>query len=158
MSIARTRFGFALRALLVVVLAGAGLSTVTAAQAQPLAAPTAAVVTGASPVGTWAVTVTIEGVPPFPATFQFTPNNVAFVAGRGSGVWYSTGTNTFGFVVAEGLFTPENVYVGWIRVEQSPTLGSSGTTFTSSGVSTVYDTADAVTQTANVTMTATKVA
>lgn len=143
------------RVLLVALVATAGLAPVTSAQALTNPAAQQTTLLSQSPVGTWNVTVTIEGVPPFPAKFQFTPSGVAFVAGRGSGVWWKTGDATFSFAIAEGNWTAEGVYVGWIDVRQSPTLN--GNTFTSSGVSTVKDVNDTAIQVANVTMTATRV-
>jgi hypothetical protein len=141
-----------LRAFLVLALAIAGLAS---------AAPVAATAQGsthelsrlaASPVGTWATTVTIQGQPPFPAVFHFTPQGVVLLAGHGAGVWQSTGTNTFTMMVAEGLFLPDNTYLGWIKIQQSPTLN--GNTFTSAGTSMVHDANDNYSQTVNVTLSA----
>lgn len=145
-----------LRAFLVLVLAIVGFAPATpvAATAQ-ISQHESAVWATASPVGTWSATVTIQGMPPFPSTFHFTPQGVVLLAGHGAGVWQSTGTYTFTMVVAEGLFAADNTYLGWVKIQQSPTL--SGNTFTSAGVSTVHNPSDVFTQNVNVTITATRV-
>ena len=148
-------FKAGLRASLVLVLAIVGFAPATSMAATAQVAPHELTTLAASPVGTWSATVTIQGMPPFPSTFHFTPQGVVLLAGHGAGLWKSTGTNTFTMVVAEGLFTPDNIYLGWVKIQQSPTL--SGNTFTSAGVSSVHDVNDVFSQNVNVTISATRV-
>lgn len=153
MSVPKASLG--LRAFLVLALATVALAPVTSPASAQIPAHSNAVAAPASPVGTWTVSVTIQGVGTFPATFHYVSNGVLLIAGRGSGVWYSTGGNTIAIRAAEGNFDANGVYSGWLDIRQNHTLN--GNTLTGSGVTAVYDANDAFVTNANVSITATKV-
>jgi glucose/arabinose dehydrogenase len=161
MSVPKT--SLALRTFIVLALTTVALAPVTApaqatapAPAQATApAKSASVTTLANPVGTWSVSVTIQGVGTFPATFHYVSNGVLLIAGRGSGVWFPTGSDTIAIRAAEGNFDANGVYAGWLDIRQTHTLN--GNTLSGSGVTAVYDANDAFVQNANVSITATKV-
>ena len=149
------KVGLGLRAFMVLALAAVALAPVTSPAQARIPAQTESVATLANPVGTWSVSVNIQGVGTFPATFHYVSNGVLLIAGRGSGVWYQTGSNTIAIRAAEGNFDASGAYTGWLDIRQTHTLN--GNTLTGSGVTAVYDANDAFVTNANVSITATKV-
>jgi glucose/arabinose dehydrogenase len=139
--------------LLALVLGVGALLTTATTEAAAGPAPASQLAT-ANPVGTWSVTVTVNGMN-LPATLHFTPNGRVLVAGRGAGLWVATGATTFSFRLAEGLFTTTNTYVGYLDVTQNATL--SGNTYASSGQTSQYDANDALVATVPVTQSGVKV-
>ncbi len=110
-------------------------------------------VSGMEPVGTWTERLLLDRGE-YKSTLRFTENGRALIlAGPrpgcvGAGTWVQTGPNRFRFSIAELVFEPDGTYVGYVDIDQEAV--QDGDTFTSSGVSHVYDAEDRLLETAQV--------
>jgi hypothetical protein len=113
------------------------------------------------PVGTWTERLLLDRGT-YTSTLRFTDNGRALIlAGPrpgcvGAGSWSRTGPHSFRFRMAELVFEPDGSYVGWVDIDQVAV--QDGDTFTSSGVSHVYDAQDHLLETAEVRAEATRAA
>ncbi|MEU5537386.1 hypothetical protein [Streptomyces sp. NPDC020362] len=88
------------------------------------------------------------------STLRFTADGRALLisGGVGAGTWTPTGPDSFSYRITEPLFDPHGAYIGWVDIDQHA-LGR-GDTFTSTGISTVYDAVDRCAYRAPVDITA----
>jgi hypothetical protein len=102
-------------------------------------------------VGTWRVTVSPDGIPPFRAYNVFTAdgNSLEFdnsnPPGQQSiavGPWTKTGINTYSFVEINQLYDAQGNYQGEFRVTATLTLDALGNAFTSTFKFMVSDPSD----------------
>ncbi|MFG2832647.1 hypothetical protein [Streptomyces sp. NPDC048434] len=109
--------------------------------------------TASTPVGTWTEELLLERGT-YTSTLRFTPNGrTLLLAGPrpgcvGAGSWTATGDGRFSFRLAELVFDPDGTFTGWVDIEQH--VVQTGDTFTSSGVSHVYDAGDQLLESAEV--------
>lgn len=106
-----------------------------------------------SPVGKWQVELLINGQI-HTNTLYFTPDGRAFVRTGGAGRWEATDATHFTFRLAEPMIDTEGNYLGWIKVHQNAVL--QGDTYTSSGISKVYDAQDNLVASTEVKQTGTR--
>jgi len=102
-------------------------------------------------VGTWRVTVSPDGIPPFRAynifyadgnSIEFDNSNAPGGQTIASGPWTRTGVNTYTFAEVNMLFDGQGNYQGELHVSGSITLDASGNTFASTFQFTVTDPTD----------------
>jgi hypothetical protein len=102
-------------------------------------------------VGTWRVTVSPDGIPPFRAYNVFTAdgNSLEFdnsnPPGQQSiavGPWTKTGVNTYAFLEINQLYDAQGTYQGEFRVTSTITLETGGNLFTGTFKFTVSDPSD----------------
>jgi hypothetical protein len=88
------------------------------------------------------------------STFHFTPQGQAFLVsgGFGAGTWTATGPDRFSYRISELLLDENGARVGWVDIDQQAVR--SGDTFTSTGVTSVYDIDDVRTRRATVRVSA----
>jgi hypothetical protein len=88
------------------------------------------------------------------STFHFTPGGRAFLVsgGVGAGTWTTTGPDRFSYRIAELLLDGSGARIGWVDIDQQAVR--SGDTFTSTGVTVVYDIDDVRTHSATVGVSA----
>jgi hypothetical protein len=95
-----------------------------------------------TPVGRWEGTVATSFAT-FAVGLSFHPGTVCTGPGgpgpgaEGAGIWWSTGTNGFTFVMVERFFDETGTTTGWLTTQQS--ARQSGDSFTSSGQSHFFD-------------------
>jgi hypothetical protein len=87
-------------------------------------------------------------------TFVFASNGTALLVdgGIGGGTWDTTGPQRFTFRLAEPRFDDEGGYLGWVAIEQDAVVDAD--TFTSLGVTTVYDASGTAAYSAQVSISA----
>ena len=102
-------------------------------------------------VGTWKVTVSPDGIPPFRAynvfmadgnSLEFDNSNPPGAQSIAVGPWAKTGINTYSFVEVNQLYDDKGNYQGELRVSATITLEPPGNTFTSKFQFTVLDPSD----------------
>ncbi|MFB7941262.1 hypothetical protein [Streptomyces sp. NPDC056049] len=101
-----------------------------------------------TPVGTWREEFSVEGEAKS-GTLHFSRTGRAFIltgpanGGSGSGTWTATGENTFSYRIAERIVdVATGIYVGWVDIDHQAV--QQGDSFTSTGVSRIYDADDAL--------------
>jgi hypothetical protein len=91
-------------------------------------------------IGTWKVTVSPDGIPPFQAynvftvdgnSFEFDNSNPPASQTIAVGPWTNTGVNSFAFTEVNQLFDGTGAFVGELKVRATIALTGSGDTFTS---------------------------
>jgi len=95
---------------------------------------------GHSLVGTWKVTVSPDGIPPFTAynvftvdgnSFEFDNSNPPGAQTIAVGPWTSTGVNSFAFTEVNQLFDNTGAYAGELKVRGNVELTADGNSFAS---------------------------
>lgn len=127
----------------------------TPARAQAVPAAGGAV----TPVGTWREKFLVNGEE-YTSVLHFTPGGKAFILsgpapGGGAGTWEPAADGGFSYRIAEFYLDERGAYVGRVDIDHHAVL--SGDSFTSSGVSRVYDGNDELTVSAQIEATATRV-
>ncbi|MBM7862194.1 class I SAM-dependent methyltransferase [Lentzea nigeriaca] len=98
-----------------------------------------------SPAGTWVERFSVDGVEKT-GTLHFTPNGRVFIiagpphGGAGAGSWRATGEGTFSYRIAERILGPGGEFIGWVDIDHEAV--QDGDSFSSTGVSRVYDAED----------------
>lgn len=106
-----------------------------------------------TPVGTWLETFRL-GEEVFESIVHFTANGKAFIlsgpapGGGGAGTWSRTEGDGFAYRIAERLVDEGGAFLGWVDIDHQATVD--GDTFTSGGVSSVYDANDEMTASVHV--------
>jgi hypothetical protein len=99
-------------------------------------------------VGTWQVTVSPDGAPPFQAvnTFLADGNSVEFDNGNppgtqtiATGPWQKTGPSDYVMLEVNQIFDPQGNFAGTVQVRATITLDDKGNQFTSKFQVTVLD-------------------
>jgi len=95
---------------------------------------------GHSLVGTWKVTVSPDGIPPFTAynvftvdgnSFEFDNSNPPSGQSIAVGPWTSTGVNSFSFTEINQLYDNTGAYAGELKVRGAIELTADGNSFSS---------------------------
>jgi hypothetical protein len=102
-------------------------------------------------IGTWKVTVSPDGIPPFRAynvftadgnSLEFDNSNPPAQQSIAVGPWKKTGVDTYSFVEINQLYDDKGNYQGEFRVTATITLDPGGNSFTSKFQFTVSDPSD----------------
>ncbi|GHH51100.1 hypothetical protein [Streptomyces candidus] len=125
----------------------------------PVAAAASTAEGAARPEGTWTERFRLEDKV-FESTLHLTPGGRAFIlagpapGGGGAGTWTATAEGGFSYRIAERLVAEDGTFIGWVDIDHHADLR--GDTFTSRGISTVYDADDKVTASVPVEAEATR--
>lgn len=130
-------------------LALAGLWTMQAQELRGGARPNQTLAADAhSLIGTWKVTVTPDGIPPFTSytvfgldgnSYEFDNSNPPAAQTIAVGPWTSTGVNRYAFTQINQLFDDKGGYAGELKVRATIEMTGIGDTFKSTFTFDVFD-------------------